>query len=52
MSKCLITNPRAAKVISKIFEHPNGVYSIYFKDDRDVVWVNSKVELYGVLSKI
>ena len=39
------------KVIS-IFEHPNNVYSIYLKDDENVVWVEGKVELYEYLRSL
>lgn len=39
------------KVIS-IFEHPNNVYSIYLKDNEDVVWVEGKVELYEYLRSL
>lgn len=37
---------KTAKQIDKIFEHPGDVYSIYFKDGRDVVWVEGKAALY------
>ena len=37
---------KTATKIDRIFEHPGDVYSIYFKDGRDVVWVESKVALY------
>lgn len=37
---------KTAKKIDRIFEHPGDVYSIYFKDGRDVVWVESKAALY------
>ena len=37
---------KKAKKIDKIFKHPGDVYSIYFKDGRDVMWVEGKAALY------
>lgn len=42
----IVIEKRIAKKIDKIFEHPGEVYSIYFKDGRDVVWVEGKTALY------
>lgn len=42
----IVIEKRIAKKIDKIFEHPGEVYSIYFKDGGDVVWVEGKTALY------
>lgn len=45
----IVMEKKTAKKIDKVFEHPGDVYSIYFKDGRDVVWVEGKAELYQYL---
>lgn len=52
LNSILITNKTARKIIKNIFEHPNGVYSIYFHDDRDVIYVSSKIELYTYINNL
>lgn len=52
MDNIVITNKKAKKVVKEIFEHPNEVYSVYFKDNRDVVWLESKKELYNYLNNL
>lgn len=52
MDSILITNKKAKRVIKEIFEHPEHIYSIYFKDERDVIWVNSEKELYDYINNL
>ena len=42
----IVIEKNTAKQIDRIFEHPGDVYSIYFKDGRDVVWIEGKTDLY------
>lgn len=42
----VLISKKAKKKIEAIFEHPDGIYSVYLKDQNDVVWVSSKEELY------
>jgi hypothetical protein len=43
---------KARKRVISIFEHPNDVYSIYLKDNADVIWVDGKIELYKFLKSL
>ena len=43
---------KARKRVISIFEHPNDVYSIYLKDNADVIWVDGKIELYKFLKPL
>lgn len=51
MSRIVISR-KAAKRIEKIYEHPNEVFSIYRKDNGDVVWVQGEIELYNIVREI
>ena len=38
------------KKIKKIYEYPNGVYSITLKDpEAETIWCNDKIELYAAI---
>lgn len=52
MKDTIIISKKGKKIISEIFEHNDEVYSIYFKDNRDVVWIQGKVELYNYINKL
>lgn len=45
----VIISKKACKKIINIFEHPGEVFSIYLKNQEDVVWLEGKKELYDFL---
>lgn len=52
MENTFIISRKARRIIDEIFEHDNEVYSIYFKDERDVVWIHGKINLYNYLNNL
>lgn len=38
--------------ITAIFEHPNEVYSVYLKEQEDVIWLEGKIELCRYLRSL
>lgn len=47
----VIMPKKLRKIVYKIYQHPNNVYSIVLKDE-ETIWCNNQIELYDSLNHL